>query len=331
MRREGSSSSSSKTTAFPLVVPLLVGATALGETNDKEENNYEKKGRRNCYYGFLSVLGRDYRLCVEEPEEESAEGIIGHQHGTLSNAQVSCEPALQLLLSPHLSVIKERLKQSADVETFLVELKDILERVVREETNEERAVDPSFYGRVVAELDAIGWHHLLWVDDTMTCLKLQQSDEEGRTHIITLRLSSDHPQSAPLCMTDLPQPLVLRWHHKTSNLSHVLVQFKQALENYQPLWRVMDDFDDNTWVLEPDPGHASYSSTMRRIVTGNHCSLQLNLDPSHPFAVPECRLLGPDAIVGPLQQKLNSNLHHWFVLHLFFFLLSFLNQSFHKG
>jgi E3 ubiquitin-protein ligase FANCL len=50
---------------------------------------------------------------------------------------------------------------------------------------------------------------------------------------------------------------------------------------------------------------------MRRIALGNHCSLQITIDPLRPKAVPETRFLGSDTVIVPLREKFNKNLHQW--------------------
>jgi E3 ubiquitin-protein ligase FANCL len=77
----------------------------------------------------------------------------------------------------------------------------------------------------------------------------------------------------------------------------------------EDLWDILDDIDQNTWVLEPE--RPTYSTTTRRVALGNHCSLQITVDVNRPRSVPECRFLGADSVVMQLREQLNKNLHKW--------------------
>lgn len=142
-----------------------------------------------------------------------------------------------------------------------------------------------------------------------------------------MELRADYPCSAPICTTNLPQTLTLQWNSLHSNLADVIRQFEEALRSYQALWRVLEDIDRNTWVLEPE--RPTLTSSMRRIAlgtisskakecgsliaaSGNHCSVQVVLDTSAPTAVPQCRFLGNESRVASLREKLNANLHLWY-------------------
>ena len=79
--------------------------------------------------------------------------------------------ALYALLGKQVDVLKQRLKRSDNVEAFLVELKDVMERLL---ASSVAAVLPpaSYYQRLVAELDAVGWDKLASLDASMTILNL---------------------------------------------------------------------------------------------------------------------------------------------------------------
>ncbi|MBN3290796.1 FANCL ligase, partial [Polypterus senegalus] len=81
------------------------------------------------------------------------------------------------------------------------------------------------------------------------------------------------------------------------------------LESLKQFWDVMDEIDEQTWVLEPEK--PTRSATMRRIAIGNNVSLNIEVDPRHPKMLPECCFLGADHVVAPLKNKLNTNMHLW--------------------
>jgi E3 ubiquitin-protein ligase FANCL len=77
---------------------------------------------------------------------------------------------------------------------------------------------------------------------------------------------ADHPRTAPVCTTDLPQALALRWDPVRSTLANVVQQFEDTLQGYQALWAVLEDIDRNTWVLEPE--RPTLATSIRRIALG---------------------------------------------------------------
>jgi len=84
--------------------------------------------------------------------------------------------------------------------------------------------------------------------------------------MMEVELMADHPRSAPVCTTELPEALSLRWDPARSGLVDAMQQFEAALSSYQTLWRVLEDIDNHTWVLEPE--RPTLSSTIRRIGLG---------------------------------------------------------------
>jgi E3 ubiquitin-protein ligase FANCL len=92
-------------------------------------------------------------------------------------------------------------------------------------------------------------------------------DEAGREHRLEVELMPDHPRTAPVCTTDLPQALALRWDPaQPSTLADVVRQFEEALRGYQALWAVLEDIDRHTWVLEPE--RPTLATSIRRIALG---------------------------------------------------------------
>lgn len=53
-----------------------------------------------------------------------------------------------------------------------------------------------------------------------------------------------------------------------STLAHVHGRFLLHLEGLAEFWSVLDEIDEQTWVLEPEK--PSRADTMRRIAIGNH-------------------------------------------------------------
>ncbi|MBN3304823.1 FANCL ligase, partial [Amia calva] len=170
------------------------------------------------------------------------------------------------------------------------------------------APPPQYYTQLIKEIECLGWDKLVSIDTEFSTLKLKAEDTSGREHLITVKLKAKHPAEPPDFSADFPIPLVIGWTC-LSSLIHIHSQFLAALESLKEFWDVMDEFDEKTWVLEPEK--PTRSATMRRIAIGNNVSINIEVDPKHPKMLPECCLLGADHVVTPLRNKLNANIHLW--------------------
>ena len=128
-------------------------------------------------------------------------------------------------------------------------------------------------------------------------------------------MPSDYPKSAPFCCVDLPSQNPkqkngeLKWNPNKSSLKDVISCYQQEFSKYQDFFFVMDDFDKNCWVLEPE--HPSRSSNTRRILLENYISLQLEIQVNDPHSVVQCNFLGPENEIIPLRDNLNNNIKSW--------------------
>uniref|UniRef100_A0A8D3E769 FA complementation group L n=1 Tax=Scophthalmus maximus TaxID=52904 RepID=A0A8D3E769_SCOMX len=174
----------------------------------------------------------------------------------------------------------QRLQQSADLVTFLLELKTVLEVGLKSRPECSSIPPPQYYSQLIAEMETLGWNKLLFIDTELRTLRLKAEDSSGRQHILTIKLKSKHPAEAPECSADLPLPLATTWTPQ-STLQQLHDQFLVVLESLTEFWDVLEEVDGNTWILEPEK--PSRSDTMRRIAI----------------------------VVTPLRNKLNANMHLW--------------------
>ncbi|XP_031569039.1 E3 ubiquitin-protein ligase FANCL-like [Actinia tenebrosa] len=257
----------------------------------------DSNGRR--YDGYITARRKSFRFCITIPEDNS-----------LKDARIECSWKLRLLLKDYESVIKQRLAQSADLASFLVELKDIMERLLQSQNEEQAISQPKYYTQLIEEIEAISWNKLVFVDPSFKVLKLLARDSRQREHVITIHLSQQHPLTPPSVTTDLPGKFPFNWSTtQPSPLKGLYHQFEEALKTYEEFWDIMDEIDKNTWVLEPD--QPSRSCTTRRIALGNNSSIHLEVNPVHPRLLPECRFLGADHVIIPMRENLNVNLNLW--------------------
>ncbi|KAM8858546.1 E3 ubiquitin-protein ligase FANCL isoform 2-T3 [Spinachia spinachia] len=252
---------------------------------------------KTLYDGFITVQERDFRLRVLLPTD-----------GQLTGARLRCCWQLKHLLQGYEHIVKQRLQQSADLVTFVLELKTVLEVCLKSCPEGHSIPPPQYYSRLISEMETLGWGRLLFIDAEFRTLRLKAEDSSGRQHVLTVKLKSKHPAEAPECSADLPVPLAMTWTPQ-STLDQLHTKFMLILESLREFWDFLDQIDSNTWILEPEK--PSRSDTMRRIAIGTNVSIKVELDPRHPRMLPECCLLGAEHAVTPLRNKLNANMHLW--------------------
>nr|XP_033469600.1 E3 ubiquitin-protein ligase FANCL isoform X1 [Epinephelus lanceolatus] len=252
---------------------------------------------KTVYDGFITVQERDFRLRILLPPDRQ-----------LKRARLHCCWQLKHLLHGYEHIVKQRLQQSADLVSFILELKTVLEVGLKSRPECRSIPPPQYYSQLISEMETLGWGKLLFIDTEFRVLRLKAEDSSGRQHTLTIKLKSKHPAEAPECSADLPVPLTITWTPQ-STLEQLHSQFLLVLESLTEFWDVLDEIDSKTWILEPEK--PSRSDTMRRIAIGNNVSIKVELDPRHPKMLPECCLLGAEHVVTPLRNKLNANMHLW--------------------
>ncbi|TMS04726.1 E3 ubiquitin-protein ligase FANCL [Larimichthys crocea] len=235
---------------------------------------------KTVYDGFITVQERDFRMRILLPPDRQ-----------LTRARLHCCSRLKHLLRGHEHIVKQRLQQSADLVSFVLELKTVLEVCLKSSPDCRSIPPPQYYSQLISEMETLGWGKLLFIDTEFQILKLKAEDSSGRQHILTIKLKSKHPAEAPECSADLPVPLALTWTLQ-STLDQLHSQFLLVLESLTEFWDVLDEIDGKTWILEPEK--PSRSDTMRRIAIGNNVSIKVEVDPRHPKMLPECCLLGAE-------------------------------------
>lgn len=253
--------------------------------------------QQTVYDGFITVQERDFRMRIVLPPDRQ-----------LKEAKLHCCWQLKHLLRGYERIVKQRLQQSADLVGFILELKTVLEVVLKSRPECRSIPPPQYYSQLISEMETLGWDKLLFIDTEFRMLRLKAEDSAGRQHILTVKLKSKHPAETPECSADLPVPLAINWTAQ-STLEQLHSQFLLVLESLSEFWDVLDEIDSKTWILEPEK--PCRSDTTRRIAIGNNISIKVEVDPGHPKMLPECCLLGAEHVVTPLRNKLNANMHLW--------------------
>lgn len=293
----------------PAIFPLLLPQDASGRS----------------YAGFLTVKGREFLFRIALPPDPSR---------PMSESMMEMGAEMQAVLRGAEAVVLQRLAGSPDLPAFLIELKEMMERALSGPGGDKSAAvaDPGGYDavggsgagapggealqnydmylRLVHELGEIGWGRLVSLDATLTQLQLRLTDARGREHTVAIYLPAGFPASPPQCSCALPAAVALVWPAGgRGSLRTVLEQYAEALNLYQDLWDILDDIDQHTWVIEPE--HPTRAATIRRLAIGNHCSIQIDVDPRAPHAVPGLSFLGADNIIGPLRVNLSTRVPLW--------------------
>lgn len=252
----------------------------------------------SAYSGFVCIKGREFRVCI-----------------TSDCSRFDADESLKTMLgTKSVGMLKDRLQAATDPHEFLIELRDLVERAMRKDSNNQQEsgtdLPPSFYyERLLSEISEIGWNRIGSMDQAMRSLDLIVKDSANRSHTINLRLPVNYPSHVPLCAVSLPIDFEVQWNEGYS-LQSVISQFEELIESLQDFFRAMEDLDKNTWILEPE--YPTWRETYRRIALGKHCSARIEVDPRAPIkGFPECRFLGSENAIGPFKQQLNQNIHNW--------------------
>ena len=212
--------------------------------------------------GYLRVCERDFSLRIVPACPPTPARLDG------------C-PALRSTLAGHEAALQQWLRSCTSPDEFLVELRDLLERLLRAQPAPAPLTTSSFYEQLMSELDGIGWSALRNISPSFDRLELELLDEAQRAHVLHLSLPPDYPASPPRAEAALTAPFELQWAAEQQRFSvrGAMLQFEAALGRHQLLWDMLDDLDAHTWVLEPQ--HPARDVVVRRLAIGQHCSLQL--------------------------------------------------------
>ena len=212
--------------------------------------------------GYLRVCERDFSLRIVPACPPTPARLDG------------CR-ALRSTLAGHEAALQQWLRSCTSPDEFLVELRDLLERLLRAQPAPAPLTTSSFYEQLMTELDSVGWSALRNISPSFDRLELELLDEAQRAHVLHLSLPSDYPASPPRAEVALPAPFELQWAAEQQRFSvrGAMLQFEAALGRHQLLWDMLDDLDAHTWVLEPQ--HPTRDCVVRRLAIGHHCSLQL--------------------------------------------------------
>ncbi|KAA0717980.1 E3 ubiquitin-protein ligase FANCL [Triplophysa tibetana] len=309
-------------TVVPGRLPLTLGGS--------DEVSWHQTSRSLQQEQEVSVLRSRRNPSISFPGAHPAfQALISHSSAKIGNKPQQREISVNILFSLHNYLFCLLLFSS------LVHLRaggSEEEVALKSQPGCQSFSPPQYYSQLITEMEILGWDKLIFIDAEFRTLKLKAEDSAGRQHAITIKLKSKYPAEAPEFSADLPVPLTITWTAQ-STLAHVHSQFLLNVEDLSEFWSVMDEIDEQTWVLEPEK--PTKADSMRRIAVGNNVSIKVQIDPRHPKMLPECCLLGAEhdclsqwemtgsfaallwhflerteiRVVTPLRNKLNANMH----------------------
>ncbi|KAL8125058.1 uncharacterized protein LOC141719642 isoform X1 [Apium graveolens] len=166
----------------------------------------------------------------------------------------------------------------------------------------------SFCRMIYAEIEEVGWEHLLRLGEDFMCLSFRVRDKKGRVHVMEIMLDKTYPKCPPLISADVPYILTLEWL-TNYRLKNVVKQFQEHLEKLQEFWSTLGVIDHDLWVVYPKP--PMLATCYRQINMGDDCFLMLFISATDPRSLPECRFTGSDQKVNLLTRKWRRNCKRW--------------------
>ncbi|KAG0294769.1 hypothetical protein BGZ97_004989 [Linnemannia gamsii] len=290
------------------------------------------------YHGFLSVMDRELEVYVEMPStgpgragqimakgglRNTSKSIFSSRIGSISGSE-----ELKEILAGQETQLQQKMEEAKDMASFLVELVDTLEVIMSNRSakgDKERPL--RYWTHVMEQLDALGWDRVTLVDQYLSRVQIELCDASLRKHIITARFPPAYPTIpltiAPLEIPECEDDQLAAQHglnmgglpsNKVSGLEAAILQAEAQLSLFREFWDVMQDFDERTWVIDPEK--PTRADKMRRCALGNHCSIQVTVQPLSPRSMPDTRLFGPTARIEPMRTKLYQNAELWDVKKL---------------
>eukprot|EP00494_Astrolonche_serrata_P019505 UN19713 len=89
------------------------------------------------------------------------------------------------------------------------------------------------------------------------------------------------------------------------NIPHLLNDFCQFIKPFEKFWKVLDDFDDNCWILDK-------GNKFRRLVLTSKIIIYVKINPKRSFDLLEqCVFLGPDDQTRSLKNSYDKGILKW--------------------
>ncbi|GJQ11575.1 hypothetical protein GpartN1_g3366.t1 [Galdieria partita] len=256
------------------------------------------------FQGIISVFEIDYFVRVE---------VARTSHRKL---KLFVDNQLRQVLEPFSSILDRLSETCESAYEYLLNLRLLISRAtavssVNDTWRKLRGSD--LYRRLFDELCQVGWDCVFSIGEDLNEITFELVDAKERKHFLRCVLTDDYPSQAPLCYIEAPISFSFPWlkgsQPENDNLANIYRQCLQFIHEQQELFDVMDDWDNNTWILEPMESLRKH--LYRRIALDSRCSLWIEISPRCPRGIPNLRFLGPEKNTAILRTRLGENLEKW--------------------
>ncbi|KYR02222.1 hypothetical protein DLAC_01042 [Tieghemostelium lacteum] len=304
----------------------------------------------NCqfreYIGYIQFQNNQYPVEIKL----KSNGLVGDSSNIIfDDLDIKTTDEFSQILQPYLLTIKNRAVQCKDLNQFFYELKDVIEKIPVDSRQQQqqqqqqklpnadskKQLPIQVYTMILKELEDIGWKRIVKINDSLNEFQLLFSHDK-REFIVNFNITDQYPQQSVITN----HPLISLYSDSTRNniistsniddnstinnmrlhlndlykscktIRQSMNFIEKLLEYYHDFFKVMDEIDDNSWVLDPE--HPSCWISERRLNLGNNTSLYFNVNPDDPFILPrDCRFLGPSTLIEPYKKNLTKNWQEW--------------------
>lgn len=199
----------------------------------------------------------------------------------------------------------------------------------------------AYYERILNEAEELGWSRIQHISPSLNQLSVVVSTESeangGDDDRIRCVLDITYPPSYPNDVIDvvsfLPEPFVAK---EKESLPMLVVRYEEAMKRWVPFWKVMDDWDGNCLILEPE--HPKRSDCWRRVAMNGEIaieedewrdgngrgrkkrkkkrkccmSMKVEIDVRNPRrGIPGVRFLGNERVVAVMRDRFNEGVLKW--------------------
>jgi E3 ubiquitin-protein ligase FANCL len=285
------------------------------------------------YTAYVKFLGIDHMMWISNmklkesstPESRRMRHWADCPLDTSADTRVKLSDAFRDVLQSggeHVPILRRLVVQSISINDCAKELGSYFRKIERNTEKYKHLPPVSFYHRLIAELEAVGWDNVLNMSEDLMQVDMRLQDAKGRVHTVFLNMqesATGKGKDAECLYATLELDVPMEEKSGATARKklpgggkpiHELMKLgAEEFAKHQTFWDVMDDFDANVWVLEPQ--NPTRSSCVRRIAVEEHCSMHIKISPTNPQSMCECDFMGQDKLVEPLRTRLHSRLNLW--------------------